>query len=143
MENRIALQASAPSGSMPPLEDVIAHYESQLNTHEEDSEEVSEEVSEEDSEEVSEGPSSSSLFSSQEPEIQMSEFSSILSKDLKELCRTLGFSPKGNKKELALRLMSHPKFSSPADIVVECKKDESTLEVVKETHKDPLDNIEE
>lgn len=53
----------------------------------------------------------------------MAQFSGVLSKDLKELCRKLGFSPKGNKKELVSRLLNHPQYNTVEQLLAEFKKE--------------------
>lgn len=127
---------------MPPLDEVIAHYESQLHQEEEaPEEETHEEAAPEEETHEPRHQEETSVFSSQEADIDMGVFSGVLSKELKELCRSLGFSPKGNKKELVSRLLHHPKFVSLEDIVAECKKEE-TLEVVKEESAEPVESAE-
>lgn len=73
-------------------------------------------------EEEQEGaPADESTFdlSGSVPQIQLdlSKFNSVRVKDLKETCRSIGFSPKGNKGELVSRLLKHPKFNTEDDLV--------------------------
>lgn len=144
---------------MPSLEEVIAHYEKELQDEgviEEDGEGESEPepedigtvataadtmdvIMEGDDEEEDkhfidnsehavnesdESDESSTMVSKivdlghpEEETADMSKFSSIKAKELKEVCRSLGFSPKGTKPELVLRLLKHPSFSNEDDIV--------------------------
>lgn len=102
---------------MPPLDEVIAHYEKQLDEEEESEPEP----------DVVDVPTGDEpvveLGSQTEPAFDMSQFSGVLSKDLKELCRKLGFSPKGNKKELVSRLLNHPQYNTVDQLLAECKKE--------------------
>lgn len=150
------------SSMMPPLEDVIAHYEKQLGDDREDDEgEVDEmelqekqqeavavvsqldtvqEVEEEDDEEsdVSKQQQQEEkvvIFgqSQEETNVNMKTFSSVLSRELKELCKRHGFSPKGNKKELIMRLMNHPKYKTEEELLSDCKELKEVKHNEKET----------
>jgi len=148
---------------MPPLEEVIAHYEQQLSQEDEDDveaapsmgavdDEVLDTIMEEpdvaDDEPLPEsGPDSApaspesapqtepetkmiDLSGESKPEVNMSKFSSIKAKDFKEKCKELGFSPKGPKQELILRLLKHPSFNSEDDLVTAMTKSETESEDV-------------
>lgn len=148
LENLIAQNAAASSrsssGGMPPLEEVIAHYEQQLSQeeheHEQEGNEILDTIMEEpevgDDEPLPESDSPESapqtepetkmidLSGESKPEVNMAKFNSIKAKDFKEKCKELGFSPKGPKQELILRLLKHPSFNSEEDLIAAMTKTE-------------------
>jgi hypothetical protein len=74
------------------------------------------------------------LSKPEEVTVNMSKFSSVRAKDLKDVCKTLGFSPKGTKLELIIRLLKHPSFNSEEDIVAS---------ITTSKKKDDDENVEE
>ena len=143
LENRLVMSSRKV---MPSLEEVISHYEKKLEEEEDDDEKDEEEINSEEEpskeepsheepskeEPSNEEPSHEEYVekedsheekvielgkNSEEDNIDTSQFSSVKVKQLKELCKELGFSPKGSKKELIVRLMRHPGLSGPQDII--------------------------
>lgn len=142
--NLVVLQSGLGRGRgqstvMPPLDEVIAHYEKQLEEEPEETEGTEEEEETEQQEEkVVE------LGQQEESKFQMSQFSGVLSKELKELCKKLGFSSKGNKKELVSRLLQHPQYQTVEQLLEEFKKDtQSETETEKPQTEKVLEMVEE
>lgn len=141
---------------MPSLEEVIQHYEQQLEG--EDDDVVADDVAD-DADDVADTDESPvepevnviatedegivglnmvdkvvDLGKPEEISVDMNKFSSIRAKELKEMCKSLGFSPKGSKQDLVLRLLKHPQFNHEDDIVnsIQTSKAEAEAKVEAE-----------
>ena len=122
IHNTVAL---IKDSNMPPLDEVIAHYEQKLSTSDEmdaqdEQEQADDEVVSETQETIDTTQSQMIDLSGSGPsdsEFDITKFHSIRVKDLKEQCRQVGFSPKGTKTELVTRLLKHPTFNTDDDLV--------------------------
>lgn len=143
---------------MPSLEEVIQHYEQQLEDEGDDV--VADDVADTDEANTDESPVEPEvnviatedegivglnmvdkvvdLGKPEEISVDMNKFSSIRAKELKEMCRTLGFSPKGSKQDLVLRLLKHPQFNHEDDIVtsIQTSKEEAKVKVEADVEAD-------
>lgn len=179
LENSIASLSSphAISSGMPPLDEVIAHYEQQL-AQEDDGVEAEAEEAEDDhvepeslhiedsgldviAEEEGEGEGDDvaddvvatpetkvetkiiDLSGDSKPTVNMSKFNSIKAKDFKEKCKELGFSPKGPKQELIIRLLKHPSFDTEEDLVAAMTQTGTEVEPEPKAEEDHLTIVEQ
>lgn len=146
LENLSFNQSSNGSSNMPSLDEVIEHYEKQLNQGDDepvDEEPADEEVAEEEhadeepvdepvasddaqeeqpngeSDDAQDKPAIQTLISADSPEedIKIHRYSSIRARVFKEKCKELGFSYRGSKAEMIRRLLKHPNYNTEEKII--------------------------
>lgn len=167
LENLSFNQSSNGSSSMPSLDEVIEHYEKQLNqgddepADEEASEEepvdeptddaVSDDAEEEqpteepsgESDDAQEKPAIQTLISADEEDIKIHRYSSIRARVFKEKCKELGFSYRGSKAEMIRRLLKHPNYNTEEKIIAALSpKQNDTAPPVEPENEDTTESME-